>query len=66
MNTPLTIVLALGVLTVLGGIVVLVDHLCVGAERFIISVRDLPNVAADTPAAMADLDEVVTSPGARS
>ena len=66
MNTLLTIVLALGVLTVLGGIVVLLDPLSVGTERFTISVRDLPNIAADTATAMADLDEVVTSPGSRS
>ena len=63
MNTSLTILL---ILVVLAGIVVLYDHLSFGAERFTISVRDLPNIAADTAAAMADLNEVVTSPGARS
>jgi len=63
MNTPLTILVFL---VVLGGIVVLLDHLSVGTERFTISVRDLPNIAADTAAATADLDEVVTSSEARS
>ena len=70
MNTPLITVLALGVLTVLGGIVVLLDHLSVGTQRFTISVRDLPNTAtdisADTSAVAVDAGEVVTSPGARS
>jgi hypothetical protein len=47
MNTSLIILGALGVLTVLGGIVVLLDHVPFGAETHRISVRDCPNVAAD-------------------
>ena len=68
MNTPLDILV---ILVVLGGIVVLLDHLSVGTERSTISVRDLPNTAITTnspgtSAALAESDEVVTSPGARS
>ena len=59
MNTPLII---LAVLVVLGGIVVLLDHLHFGTEAYSISTRDLPNIAA----AMADPDEATIRVGARS
>ena len=44
MNTPL---IGVCVLIALGLVVVVLDHLPIGTERYTISIRDLPNTAAN-------------------
>jgi hypothetical protein len=63
MNTPLTILL---ILVVLGGIVVLLDHLPTRTETLTISGRGLADTAATSSAAMADPTGTVIAPGAPS